>query len=187
MVRTGVLQDYPRSYIKNLSKEEYKKRFTEGLQIPYSVLENVETEVRADTPLVAVKYTVSAEKYASKTGTRLFIPVNVQNAFRKTPAATDKRILPVEVSEPDYREQDVVTFVLPDGYDIEAMNTQIVEFSSDYGHYTAQLVRNGNNVVYNRTLDIKQVKLPPEKFNDLRDFYKKIQQADNAKIILKKK
>ena len=184
---TGVLQDRMRYDIKNLSKEDYQKHFTESVHIPYSTIENFTTDVRPDTPLVSLNYNVSVEKYASKTGTRLFIPVNTQNAFSNTPAATDKRILSVEISEPDYSERDEVTFILPDGYDIEAMNTEVVEIKSDYGNYKSQLERVGNNVVYKRTLEIKQVKLPAEKFNELRDFYKKIQQADYTKIILKKR
>ena len=187
LIRSGVLQDGPREAIKNMSKTDYQKRFSESLRIPYSTLENLQNEVMLDTPLVTVTYSVNAEKYASKSGNRLFIPVNIQNAFSKTPPATDKRILPVETTEPDYSERDEVTFILPVGYDIEAVNTEQVKFSSDYGNYAAQLERNGNNIVYKRTLEIKKVTLSPEKFNSLRDFYKKIQQADNTKIVLKKK
>ncbi len=187
LIRTGVLQDRPRGLIKNLSKADYQKKFGEGLQIPSSNLESLDNEVRADTPLVTVTYSVNAEKYASKTGNRLFIPVNIQNAFTNTPSATGKRILPVEIGEPDYSEHDEFTFILPEGYNIEAVNTEPVKFSSDYGNYSAQLERTGSNIVYKRTLEIKKVILLPEKFNALRDFYKKIQQSDNLKIVLKKK
>ena len=76
---------------------------------------------------------------------------------------------------------------LPEGYDVETIPTPKTELNSIYGSYSSTIEKSEKSVIFRRTMTIKPVNQPAEKFNEFRDFYKKMQQADAAKVVLKAK
>jgi transglutaminase-like putative cysteine protease len=183
----GSFQDDMRSILTNSSKEEFKKRFQESHKLPTFKIEALETSVERTKPEVNINYTFSFEKYGSKAGTRLFVPVNLDNAFDDTPAPTEKRIHPIEAGGSGYTETVETTLNLPEGYDVETIPTPKTELNSIYGSYSSTIEKSERSVIFRRTVTIKPVNQPAEKFNEFRDFYKKMQQADAAKVVLKAK
>jgi transglutaminase-like putative cysteine protease len=181
----GTFQDNMRSILTNSSKEEFKKRFQESHKLPTFKIDALETSVERNKPEVNINYTFSFEKYGSKAGTRLFVPVNLHNAFDDTPAPTEKRIHPIEAGGTGYTETVETTLNLPEGYDVETIPTPKTELTSIYGNYSSTIEKSDKSVVFKRTMTIKPVNQPAEKFNEFRDFYKKMQQADAAKVVLK--
>jgi hypothetical protein len=183
----GSFQDNIRMQLKGLSKEEFKKRFQESHKLPTFKIDALETSVERKKPEVNINYTFSFEKYGSKAGTRLFVPVNLHNAFDDTPAPTEKRVHPIEAGGSGYTETVETTLNLPEGYDVETIPTAKVELTSIYGSYSSTTEKSEKSVIFRRTMTIKPVNQPAEKFNEFRDFYKKMQQADAAKVVLKAK
>ncbi|MDZ7878537.1 MAG: DUF3857 domain-containing transglutaminase family protein [Saprospiraceae bacterium] len=183
----GSFQDDMRSILTNSSKEEFKKRFQESHKLPTFKIDALETVVERKKPEVSINYTFSFEKYGSKAGTRLFVPVNLHNAFDDTPAPTEKRVHPIEAGGSGYTETVETTLNLPEGYDVETIPTPKTELNSIYGSYSSTIEKMGKSIIFKRTMSIKPVAQPAEKFTEFRDFYKKMQQADAAKVILKVK
>jgi transglutaminase-like putative cysteine protease len=183
----GAFQDDMRSILTNSSKEEFRKRFQESHKLPTFKIEALETSVERKKPEVNINYTFSFEKYGSKAGTRLFVPVNLHNAFDDTPAPTEKRVHPIEAGGSGYTETVETTLNLPEGYDVETIPTPKTELNSIYGSYSSTIEKLEKSVIFRRTMTIKPVNQPAEKFNEFRDFYKKMQQADAAKVVLKVK
>jgi transglutaminase-like putative cysteine protease len=181
----GSFQDDMRMILKGSSKEEFKKRFQESHKLPTFKIEALETSVERKKPEVNINYTFSFEKYGSKAGTRLFVPVNLHNAFDDTPAPTDKRVHPIEAGGSGYTETVETTLNLPEGYDVETIPTPKMELTSIYGSYSSTTEKSEKSVIFRRTMTIKPVNQPADKFNEFRDFYKKMQQADAAKVVLK--
>jgi hypothetical protein len=96
--------------------------------------------------------------------------------------------LPVEIGGDGYSENDEITISIPEGYDVESIPTKAFNLMSDYGSYIGSVEKTADNkLLFKRQIEIRPVHLPAEKFNDLRDFYKKMQQADGMKVVLKKK
>jgi Domain of Unknown Function with PDB structure (DUF3857) len=181
----GSFQDEMRMILKGSSKEEFKKRFQESHKLPTFKIEALETSVERKKPEVNISYTFSFEKYGSKAGTRLFVPVNLHNAFDDTPAPTEKRIHAIEAGGSGYTETVETTLNLPEGYDVETIPTPKTELNSIYGSYSSTIEKLEKSIIFRRTMTIKPVNQPAEKFNEFRDFYKKMQQADAAKVVLK--
>ena len=184
----GSLHDSWRQIATQMSKEEFQKAFVHLLKLPNYTVKSLDAKPDDNKPELTLKYELAMDKYASKAGSRMFIPMNLHNPFDDTPAPTEKRILPIEIGGDGYSENDEVTFTIPDNYDVETIPTKAFDIKSDFGNYTATIEKVGDNVlVYKRQIEIRPVKIAAERFNDLRDFYKKIQQADGTKVVLKKK
>ncbi|MBL7816485.1 MAG: DUF3857 and transglutaminase domain-containing protein [Saprospiraceae bacterium] len=184
----GALHDSWRQLVTNVSKEEFQKTFVNVLKLPTYTIKSLDAKPDQKKPELALNYELSMEKYASKAGTRLFVPMNLHNPFDDTPSPTEKRNLPIEIGGDGYAENDEVTFTMPEGYDVETIPTKEFDYKSEFGYYKATIERAGDNkLVYKRQLEIRPVHIAADRFNDLRDFYKKIQQADTTKVILKKK
>ncbi len=181
----GSFQDDIRQMLKGLSKEDFRKKFQESHKLPPFKIDALETSVERNKPEVNINYTFSFEKYGSKAGTRLFVPVNLHNAFDDTPAPTEKRIHPIEAGGSGYSETVETTLNLPDGYDVETIPTPKTELNSIYGSYSSTIEKSEKAVIFRRTMTIKPVAQPAEKFTEFREFYKKMQQADAAKVVLK--
>jgi transglutaminase-like putative cysteine protease len=186
-VLRGSFQDDMRMILRGSSKEEFKKRFQESHKLPTFKIDALETSIERNKPEVNINYTFSFEKYGSKAGTRLFVPVNLDNAFDDTPAPTEKRIHPIEAGGSGYTETVETILNLPEGYDVETIPTPKTDLNSIYGSYASTIEKSEKSVIFRRTMTIKPVNQPAEKFNEFRDFYKKMQQADAAKVILKAK
>ncbi len=184
----GSLHDSWRHIATEMSKEDFKKTFVNALKLPSYTVSSLDAKPSDNKPELDLNYEVAIEKYASKAGTRLFVPMNLHNPFDDTPSPTEKRILPIEIGGDGYAEKDEVTFTMPTDYDVESIPTKEFDLKSEFGSYKVTIEKIGDNkIVYKRQLEIRPVKIPAERFNDLRDFYKKMQQADATKVILKKK
>jgi hypothetical protein len=184
-VLKGSFQDDIRMILKTSSKEEFRKRFQESNKLPAFKIDELETSIERKKPEVNINYTFSFEKYGSKAGMRLFVPVNLHNAFDDTPAPTEKRVHPIEAGGSGYTETVETTLNLPEGYDVETIPTPKTELNSIYGSYSSTIEKLEKSIIFRRTMTIKPVNQPADKFNEFRDFYKKMQQADAAKVVLK--
>ena len=169
----GSLQDDWRMMFKNMSKEELKKGFQSHSKIPSFQFNNFETVINYKQPEVQLNYELAVDKYAAKSGTRLFIPINLHNVFDDTPTPTEKRIHPIEVSGSGYSESDNVSIDIPIGYEVENIPTKAFDLKSEYGSYKASIEQNADKINFKRQLTILPTSQPAEKFNDFRDFYKK--------------
>ncbi len=183
----GSLQDHFRGWVKNLSKEEIQKRFQQTKKLPTFKIEKLEMSADPNKPEVKVDYTFSFEKFGSKAGSRLIIPINADNAFDDTPPPTEKRNFPIEAGGSGYTQNVETTLNIPDGFTIEALPNEKTEMHSIYGSYVSSIEKTEKSIIFKRKLVIKPVSQPAEKFNEFRDFYKKMEQADAAKVILKAK
>ena len=184
----GALHDNWRQIATQYSKEDFQKAFVNVLKLPNYTVTSLDAKPNDDKPELNLNYELAMEKYASKAGTRLFVPMNLHNPFDDTPSPTEKRLLPIEIGGDGYSENDEVTFTIPEGYEVESIPTKEFDLKSEFGAYKMTIEKVGNNqLVYKRQLEIRPVKAAADRFNDLRDFYKKIQQTDATKVILKKK
>lgn len=182
----GVLQDDIRMEAAMLSKDDFQKNFRENQKLSNFSIEKLDTEVNKNQPIVSLSYKIKVEKYASKAGNRLFVPINLLNVFDKVPAPVENRHLPIDTGNKEYIEQLEYVFMIPEGFSVESIAGSKTELHSKYGDYTSIVEqKDDKTIVFKRKLTIKRTQEEAAKYNDFRDFYKKIQQADSAKMILK--
>ena len=184
----GSLHDSWRQMVKQYSKEEFQKGFQSSMKLPAFTIKTLDIQPSDVNPELSLNYEVTMAKFASKAATRLFVPINTHNPFDDTPSPTEKRLLPIEIGGDGYSENDEITISLPEGYDVESIPTKAFNLTSDFGSYVGSVEKLGDNkLLFKRQIEIRPVHLPADRFNDLRDFYKKMQQADGMKVVLKKR
>lgn len=166
--------------------ENQRKYLLNAIDLPafdlgkFSYLEDRSTE----TPFLKEQITLSARKYASKSGKRLFITPNLLNQLNARPPKDEDRESPIVV-DLAYTDTDKVKIQLPEGYRME-FNMEDVEISSKYGDYkiTYSFEPESNTLEYTRYIKINDGKSAPEDYSAYRDFIRDVVKADKSKIVL---
>ncbi len=174
-------------YIENnLSKTKFEEFFLSTSSLPAFNIEKLEVKSQKENPEAQLDFDLIVKRFASKAGKRLFVPINKLNVFDQVPSPTENRVHPIEVLR-GYQEKDKTVFQLPDGYEVESIPQKEMLIQTDYGKYSTKIEIVGSTLTYHRFLEIQPVNLPPEEFDQFRNFYKEIAKADNMKIVLVKK
>jgi hypothetical protein len=167
-----------------MSKEDQEKELLEDISIPGAVLGSFTYEVKkVKIPQAVETMTLSSSKYTTKTGTRLFIPMNMLNQRKSAPDKVDSRKMPV-VQEYSYHDKDSIVFQLPQGYQVETIPKSKI-MSTEYGEYRSSVAVENGMAVYVRDLKVKRGTWPKENYPALIDFYTGVVNADKAKLVLK--
>jgi hypothetical protein len=185
---TGPKQENIRYFETNYSQEELEKWFLHSTSLPSCEIQKIAIQADSDRPKVLLDYEVLVRKYGSKSGKRMFVPVNCISRFDNVPDALEERHFPVVVNR-GYVESDEITLQLPEGYEVESIPNKEMALNSEFGEYTLKVTTSpaAGELVYTRELKILPVDLPAERYNDLRTFYQEIAKADKMKLVLVEK
>ena len=166
------------------SKEEQEKALYDDLSIAGLVISNFSYEVKKDKiPQAVETINLSAPLLATKTGSRLFIPLNIFNQIKTIPSRVENRRMPV------YRgfafvDKDSIIIHLPKGFKPESMPRGKI-ISSEFGQYTSIITVKDDQAVYLRELKMNRGIWPKDRYSALVDFYSSIVSADKVKLVLK--
>ncbi|NOY49525.1 MAG: DUF3857 domain-containing protein [Chlorobi bacterium] len=139
-------------------------------------------ETRSENPLVTEKYSISADRYVKKLGSRLLFNINFFNTIIDIPSAINKQESEVFISH-GLTKIDSLEFRIPDGYLIKSYpgnDTLISDFGSFYTSYSLL----ANKLKYVRKQVVYKGKYPPEKYDELRAYLKKVSLADKSKVLI---
>lgn len=168
-----------------LEPTEQRKRVIESTDIPGAELVSFKYEQADKTlPVITEEINVKSKQLLSKGGEKAFLTLNLTNRRESVPPKLDNRKTYFSVPF-SYEDLDEISFALPKSYKVEFIPKDI-SISSEFGTYTAKFVTKDNTITYTRTQTMASKKFPPEKYNELVDFYKKIYQADKQKAVLAK-
>ncbi|WP_141675539.1 transglutaminase domain-containing protein [Formosa haliotis] len=126
---------------------------------------------------------VSAKKYASKTGKRLLLAPNVFNKLVHIPPRYTNRTLPIQIDR-GFIDTDSYQIHLEDGLNVDALpNDSVLE--TKFGSYYSSIKKDENGLLtYTRSLTYNKGIYPKEDYQAFRDFWIAISKLDNAKIAL---
>ena len=166
------------------SKEDQKKELLEDIEIPGLVIHSWGYEVKKEKiPQALESMTMTSEKYATKTGTRLFIPMNMLNQRKGSPSKVDNRKMPA-MQNYSYHDKDSIVFQLPKGYQVETI-PRCKTLSTEYGEYSSTVTVQDDRAVYIREVKINRGVWPKENYKALGEFYSNIVTNDKARLVLK--
>jgi len=166
------------------SKEDQQKELLDDLGIPGLKLNTFAYDVRKNKiPEAFETLSLNSEKYASKTGPRLFIPLNLLNQRKNSPAKVENRRLPFKQTY-SYHDKDSIVYTLPAGYVTESVPKQKI-IATEFGEYKSSVTVENNKAIYVREVNINYGTWPKEKYAEAVDFYTGIVLADKAKLVLK--
>lgn len=174
----GLTSESPKEHIY-ARKEEWG--YINGLSI-----EKLKVSNNTDDIKLTEEFEVIVPSYASKSGNRLILQPNVFNRMQAIPPRYIDRKLEFNIQRP-YKDVDTYIISIPENYEIEAMN-EGDEIETDFGKYSYHIEKiNDRKIEYKRNLEIYNGMYSKEQYKDFRDFYKRINKLDKAKIVLKQK
>ena len=126
---------------------------------------------------------VTAEKYASKAGTRLLVQPNVFNRSKSAPPRYDERKIPFEISRGSVHT-DSYTISIDNTLEVEALMDNVT-IQNKFGEYSVSIKEIGaNQLTYNRKLTLNKGSYSIEDYEAFRKFCLEIIKVDNSKIVL---
>lgn len=166
------------------SQEDQKKELLEDIGIPGLNISSFEYEAKKEKiPEAMEVLNMTSAKYATKTGTRLFIPMNMLNQRKSFPSKVENRKMPV-VQKYSFHDKDSIIFLLPKGYQVETV-PRSKTLSTEYGQYHSSITIQNDRAVYIREIKINYGHWPKENYPALVEFYASIVSSDKAKLVLK--
>lgn len=133
------------------------------------------------SPSAIVDLDLTLNRFASVTGKRLFFTPNLMNRWTLIPEKIEVRKKSVAIKLP-YTDVDTIRFHLPEGIYPEFL-PQPIKIKSRFGEYESQFVMDQNTLVYIRKMKKLEGEFPPETYQELTDFYRSINKADNTKMV----
>jgi len=166
------------------SRKEQEKALYENLSVPGMVVSGFSyKETRSKIPEVAETITLTSSTFTTRSGSRIFIPVNVFNQIKSVPTRVENRKMPV-YREFAFLDTDSVTFKLPPGFKPETV-PHGKTLTSSFGEYCSTLTFNGDQLLYTRRFKMKRGTWSKEQYTALIDFYTEVVSADKVKLVLR--
>lgn len=133
-------------------------------------------------PRVSSSIIFNVNNYGSRTGRRIFVPLNQLSRWGSVPGKQPDFVRDIKLRNSFYQSDNFV-FLIPGELKIEAIPDPVT-LQSKFGEYTAQVEVIGNKVKYIRSLSINEGLFPADSYDELNDFFRRISLADQAQIVL---
>ena len=171
-------------FLYDISLEEQKKKLYKSIDLPDFKIQDVKIEcIKTRIPESKLDLTLDVRNYASKSGDRLFIPLNLMNRSSYIPKKVKERRTSI-LGRREYCDTDSIHFTIPEGFKIENLpGKKVIE--SDFGRYTSEVKQNEQEISYIRSLEFFKFNYPADRYDDFRNYKKAIVRADKAKLVLK--
>jgi Domain of Unknown Function with PDB structure (DUF3857) len=132
-------------------------------------------------PLTAV-FQVEVPEFASAAGKRLLIPTALFLSKNKRVLKSGPRKYPIYYHYA-FTEVDAVSLQLPEGYSAETLAAP-QKVNTNFGKYSSNAGITGKYVNLERSLRFGGVMFPPDKYDELRNFFTKVQTGDELQTVL---
>ena len=172
------------SYIPLLKMDEKdrQKVLLHMLRVPQASINRL--DVNENGAKITVNAEVNSQRYATVTGQRLFVPIcPIHNGYT-TPQALANRQEDIFL-ESGYLDEDDITIVIPEGYDIESQPKDFIQDQA-FGSFSLTISREGNDIHVRNRLLMKSGTYDKALYPQLIDFIKNISNVYGQKIVLKK-
>ncbi len=167
----------------SISPDKQKEFLYEDFDIPGLNIDNFKTLQTIDTlPQITLNITGNIEKYATTSNNRLMFALNILHRSNYIPELNNKRNYNILIKN-EYTHTDTVIIDIPEGYKIEYL-PQPVTIKNQYCQYSSKAEVLDNKIIYTRFIERYKCCLDASEYNNVRNFYKLLANADNEKTVL---
>ncbi len=186
-VKSSGIQYDNRFHLEKYVRDDIQKFYKSYLsKINNLQLKNISFQNDKNSVEFIEDITIQASNFASKSGNRLIVTVNMINKNIYVPDRYTVRTHPVKSSR-GYLYETENLIELPDGYEIEAIPT-IKSISNKFGEYKVEILVNPDNTIsYRRKFFVREGSYPKEEYYNFRQLFSEAALQDNAKMVLVKK
>ncbi|MFM9837112.1 MAG: DUF3857 domain-containing protein [Cyclobacteriaceae bacterium] len=162
--------------------DDQKKWLQENISIPSFELGSFSMVNKKDKiPTAIVNVDLTLNRYASVSGKRVFLTPNLMNRSSYIPPKNENRKNNV-FRKSSFVDVDSIIYHVPEEIYPEFI-PQPVKISNRYGEYEATFKFEQGKLIYVRKLKMVPGEFPANSYNELIDFYKSINKADNMKLV----
>jgi transglutaminase-like putative cysteine protease len=170
------------SRVVNYGADDQKKWIQEYTDIPsFDIATFSMTNKKDKIPSATVNVNYVLNRYATISGKRIFFSPNLMNRSTYIPEKIENRKTEVVLRTP-YTEVDTIRYTLPEDVYPEFMPEPFV-IKSKFGEYQSSFKVDQGSLIYIRRLKMNKGTYPPESYQELIDFYKNMNKADNLKMV----
>ncbi|WP_338875664.1 DUF3857 and transglutaminase domain-containing protein [Spirosoma sp. SC4-14] len=183
----GLQQDDYSSALHRLNQEDQRSWLLKRIHIPAFELNSfVYQEQPGTIPAITEKLALTIHRWATVSGTRLFLPLNLLSALSSATPQIQTRKTDLELGASyDFMDSDTITYHIPKGY-VPEYQIAPVRIESKFGVYTAQLTVENEHITYIRKITMHQGRFPSATYSDWLDFRKKVAKADRNQMVFVK-
>lgn len=156
-----------------------------SIKLPNARIEQMSwSDKKSSTPRLEVNFDWSTSALGTKTGNRLFIPVNcIRTETSTLPRGPRKPDIVLNIGTTD---TDLIELQLPDDYEIEQLPGPVL-IKNEFGSFSSLLVANQSSITIIQTLSTKSGKWDASAYDQLLTLMDASRDAYRNKIILRKK
>ncbi|MGB3182031.1 MAG: DUF3857 domain-containing transglutaminase family protein [Cyclobacteriaceae bacterium] len=167
------------------SKEEQSKALYKRVHIPnFSIRDFTLEESGDECPVIEEKIALELPRYASKSGTRLFVPLKLMDGNKwSVDDMSQERRTDIEIRY-NYTYVDTIRYKLPENFHAEAIPYESESFETEFGRFSSSLTPDAEGILYTRRFEVKKGRYAPARIDEVRDFFKQVLKADRAKAVL---
>tara|TARA_R110002096_G_scaffold406782_2_gene605130 strand:- start:5632 stop:7554 length:1923 start_codon:yes stop_codon:yes gene_type:complete len=184
---TGIFQDNLLHSLKPITEKKRLEWLEDDLRSSEYKMSNVDfSGLTTSEEGARYSYELEMDNFATRSSSRLFVPVNALNQWQLNPPESKDRKNEVWLSN-KFLEKDVYEFELPSDYEMEALPSK-VEIENDFGSFYASLEwDDSGKLIYSRELILTKIRLDSEEYEDFRTFFKQVSKADSERFVIVKK
>ncbi len=184
---TGSSLEYVRDRAGIKSKDDQEKWLRNNVNVPEFTLNSYKLSgFDYEHNEGEVKYSLNSSAFVSKTGGRLFVPLNRLNHWYFSLGDNDeKRTQPVDLIF-GFSETDTTVIHIPDSYVIESEPKPVV-FEKKFGGFSAHIEKDGNRILYIRTIQLRKHYFSVDEYPGLKDFMEQISSFDKHVLVLNRR
>ena len=184
-ISQSVLNHQYESYIPLLKADEKdrQKYLQKIVHAPQAEIGKV--DIQESGAKITLDAEIKSQKYATKTGQRLFVPICPLHRGYTVPNANSERVEDIW-RDMGYLDTDDITITIPEGYAIEA-GPKGVSIEQPFASFSFSIQADGNTIHIKNRLLMKSGTFPKSQYAQLADFIRSINSAYNQKVVLKKK
>ena len=171
------------NWVTEKSAEEQKKWVQKNIDIPSFEVGSFTVLDKPDKiPSIQIDMELNLPRYASSSGKRIFFAANLMNRSLVVPTKSEKRRTPIVIRN-GYTSSDSISFHFPESFRHELL-PPVVHLETKFGEYHSEIKIDDRGLHYIRRMKIIKGHFPPDAYDEYVDFYRKINKADNAKVVL---
>ncbi|MVM38348.1 DUF3857 domain-containing protein [Spirosoma sp. HMF3257] len=184
---TGLQQEPYSDALHHLNRDDQRSWLLKRIHIPAFELNTfIYKEEPAVIPAVTETLTLAVRQWATISGTRLFLPLNLLSALSPATPLTQTRSAAVDLgTNYDFEDSDTITYQIPKGYTPE-YKIAPATIESKFGLYTSHLAIEGDRITYVRHITMHGGRFPATAYTEWVDFRKKIAKADRTQLVFVK-
>ncbi len=173
-----------REHFSTVSKDTYIERLEKhlgGIEIgTYNISD------KDFTKPVVEDYEFTHNTLTDIIGDKIYINPMLFFTQKENPFTLEKREYPIDFVFP-HQDKYVIVLTLPEGYVVESLpKPAVIVMDGTAGSFKYNIATAGNTVQLSAILDINAATFAPDYYLTIKDFYSKMVEKQNEKIVLKK-